>query len=124
MADVTVRTIDEMESYEGAGVPRGQFVYAGRSLGVTSLGMNVLNLPPGWKDYPEHDHAADGQEEVYVVLKGRATIEAGGTIWPLEPGTLVRVGPTQKRKIHPGPEGVTILALGGVPGKAYEPRRK
>ena len=27
----------------------------------------------------------------------------------------------QKRKIVPGPEGVTILALGGTPGKAYEP---
>jgi mannose-6-phosphate isomerase-like protein (cupin superfamily) len=86
--------------------------------------MNVLNLPPDWKDYPDHDHAGDGQEEVYIVLKGRGTLEAGGTSWALEPGTLARVGPTQKRKIRPGPEGVTILALGGVPGKAYEPRRK
>jgi hypothetical protein len=34
---------------------------------------------------------------------------------------LARVGPIQKRKIIPGDEGVTLLALGGTPGKAYEP---
>ena len=37
------------------------------------------------------------------------------------PGTLARVGAAQKRTITPGPAGVTILALGGTPGKAYEP---
>jgi hypothetical protein len=36
---------------------------------------------------------------------------------------LVRVGPDQKRKIVPGPQGVTLLALGGTPGKPYVPRR-
>jgi hypothetical protein len=33
---------------------------------------------------------------------------------------MVRVGPAVKRKIVPGAFGVTILALGGAPGKAYE----
>ncbi len=32
----------------------------------------------------------------------------------------MRVGPGVKRKIHPGPEGLQLLALGGCPGKAYE----
>jgi hypothetical protein len=36
---------------------------------------------------------------------------------------MARVGPATKRKITPGPEGVTILALGGIAGKPYEPRR-
>jgi hypothetical protein len=31
------------------------------------------------------------------------------------------VGPATHRKIHPGPEGVKILALGGIPGGVYEP---
>jgi hypothetical protein len=38
----------------------------------------------------------------------------------LEPGTMARVGAAQKRKITPGAQGVTILALGGTPGKPYE----
>jgi hypothetical protein len=32
----------------------------------------------------------------------------------------VRVGPDTKRKIHPGPDGMRLLAIGGTPGEAYE----
>jgi len=116
MADVTVKRFDELESYAG------QFLYAAKGVGVTAWGMNVLKLPPSWAKYPDHDHAADGQEEAYVVLEGSARLEAGGEVWMLESGMLVRVGANQKRKITPGPGGVTILALGGTPGKAYKPR--
>jgi uncharacterized cupin superfamily protein len=113
MPDVTVKTFDELDSYQS------QFLYAGKGLGVTAWGMNVLKLPPEWSEYPEHDHVADGQEEVYVVLEGSARLDAGGKTWKLEPGTLARVGFAQRRKITPGPRGCTLLALGGTPGKAY-----
>ena len=113
MADVTFKRFDDLESYAN------QFFYAGRGLGVTSWGMNLLRLPPNWDAYPDHDHATAGHEEVYVVLDGSARLSAGGETWDLEPGTLVRVGPAQKRKIVPGPRGATILALGGTPGKPY-----
>ncbi len=115
MADVTVKHFDDLESYQG------QFLYAGKGLGVTSFGMNLLRLPPKWAGYPEHDHAADGQEEVYIVMSGDATLQAEDESWRLEPGMLALVSATQKRKIIPGDEGVTLLALGGTPGKAYEP---
>ena len=115
MADVTVKRFDELESYGG------QFLYAGKGLGVTAWGMNVLKLPPKWADYPEHDHAKDGQEEVYLVLQGSARLQTGGESWNLHPGMLARVGSGQPRKIIPGDEGVTLLALGGTPGKAYGP---
>jgi len=118
MADVTVKRFDELESYAN------QFLYAGRGLGVTSWGMNVLKLPPNWADYPDHDHAKEGQEEAYVVLLGSARLMAGGETWELVPGMLARVGAGQKRKIIPGPAGATILALGGTPGKAYEPPQR
>ncbi|HYV86088.1 MAG TPA: hypothetical protein VFB49_09270 [Patescibacteria group bacterium] len=121
MPDVTVKRLDEIDSYQGPAGPPGQFLYAGRSLGVTAWGMNVLKLPPSWAGYPEHDHSRDGQEEVYVVLRGSARLEAAGKSWELESGMLVRVGAGQRRKIVPGGEGVTLLALGGTPGKAYEP---
>jgi mannose-6-phosphate isomerase-like protein (cupin superfamily) len=118
MADVMIKRFDDLESYGG------QFLYAGRGLSVTAWGMNILRLPANWADYPHHDHLKDGQEEVYVVLKGSATLEADGQSWKLEPGTLARVGPGQKRKITPGSKGVEILALGGTPGKAYKPSSK
>ena len=114
MADVIVKRFEELESYEG------QFLYAGKGLKVTAWGMNVLKLPPNWNDYPDHDHAGDGQEEVYVVLQGSAKLEAEGRSWDLAPGTLARVGPRQKRRIVPGDKGAVLLAIGGTPGKAYE----
>lgn len=122
MADVTVKRFDELDSYrdESSG---GAFLYAGKGLGVTAWGMNIERMPPGWAEYPEHDHAEEGQEEVYVVLEGSVTLHADGKTWELEPGSLARVGPQQKRKLVPGNAGATVLALGGTPGKAYEPRR-
>jgi mannose-6-phosphate isomerase-like protein (cupin superfamily) len=117
MPDVQVKNPDELESYGG------RFLYAGRGLGVQSFGMNLLRLPANWSDYPLHDHEKDGQEEVYVILEGSARLEADGRTWDLTRGTMARVGPATKRKITPGPEGVTILALGGIAGKPYEPRR-
>jgi mannose-6-phosphate isomerase-like protein (cupin superfamily) len=116
MADVTFKRFEELESYQG------QFRYAGRGVGVTSWGMNILQLPAGWADYPDHDHSKDRQEEVYVVIDGSARLEAGGETFSLEKGSLARVGPEQKRKIVPGPNGVTLLAIGGTPGKAYTPK--
>jgi mannose-6-phosphate isomerase-like protein (cupin superfamily) len=118
MADVTIKRVEDLESYSG----QGRFNYAGKGLGVTSWGMNILRLPAGWSDYPDHDHAKDGQEEVYIVLDGSARLHADGEDYTLEPGVLARVGPAQKRKIVPGPKGVTLLAIGGTPGKAYAPR--
>lgn len=118
MADITVKRFDELDSYQGPAGPAGQFLYAGKDLGVTAWRMNILKLPPNWPDYPEHDHNGDGQEEVYVVLQGSARLQAGEESWQLLPGMLTRVGPGQKRKIVPGAEGVTILAIGAVPGKA------
>jgi hypothetical protein len=50
-------------------------------------------------------------------------MEAGGDRVKLEKGMLVRVGPSTRRKILPGPGGITLLAIGGTPGRAYEPHR-
>ncbi len=114
MTDVTVKKIDDFDNYGG------KFFYAGKGLGVTAWGMNVERLPAGWAEFPDHDHAEQGQEEVYVVLEGDGTLYADGESWQLAPGTLARVGAGQKRRIVPGEQGVTLLALGGTPGRAYE----
>ena len=115
MGDFKLRKIDDMEAGYG-----GAFKRARADLGVTSFGMAVLDLPPNIEAYPEHDHAGDGQEEVYLVLRGGGEIEIEGERHPLDPDTMVRVGPGTSRKIWPGAEGMRVLALGGRPGKAYE----
>lgn len=121
MPDVTSLQIDQLESAQTPGVPDGLFRFAGQSLGISAFGMNVLSLPPGWDRYPEHDHADDNHEEVYVVLRGSATLHAGGQRFELVTGSFTRVGPSERRRLEPGPDGVVFIALGGTPGKPYTP---
>jgi uncharacterized cupin superfamily protein len=123
MGDVKAKTLDEIPFYKGASaIPGIKFYSAGRELGVTAWGMNVLEIDAGCTAYPEHDHLKDGQEEVYVVLRGSGTLDTGDDTTALTAGTLVRVGPSQKRKILPGPRGIAVLAIGGTPGHAYPSR--
>ncbi len=114
MADVTVKRLEEFDTIFGGGFRR---VRAG--LGVSSFGVAVMDLPPGFDRYPEHDHTGDGQEEVYTVLAGRATLTVGGTDHELEPGVFARVGPEETRKITTEDEGARVLAIGGSPGRVY-----
>jgi quercetin dioxygenase-like cupin family protein len=116
MADVTVKRLEEFDAIFGGGMRR---VRAG--LGVTSFGMQVIELPPDFSMYPSHDHSHDAQEEVYLALGGRATLQVGEEEFVLEPGVFARVGPGQKRKLITGDEGARILVLGGMPGRVYEP---
>ena len=115
MTDVTVASIEEMEPIHDGLARRAR-----ATLGVSAWGMQVFTLPPGWDGYPEHNHdetAFDpNQEEVYVPLQGSATLVPDDEEFVLEPGVMVRVGPTQRRRILPGPDGIRFLALGGRPG--------
>ena len=115
MADYTAKQIDEMEGAFGGGMKKAR-----AELGVASFGMQVIDLPPNYGDYPEHDHASDGQEEVYSVMRGSGEIDVAGERIALTPEVLVRVGPDAKRKIYSGADGLRLLALGGTPGTAYE----
>jgi mannose-6-phosphate isomerase-like protein (cupin superfamily) len=116
MGDYTAKRIGDMEA-----IYRGNFFRARAELGVESFGMQVIDMPPNATAYPEHDHGQTGQEEVYVLLRGGGEIEVDGERVPVDPETIVRVGPGARRKLWPGDEGMRVLALGGIPGKPYEP---
>ena len=116
MADVTVKRTEDFEP-----TFRGGMLKARAGLGVTSFGMQILRLPANLDRYPEHDHAHDGQEEVYSVLEGTAVLTAGGEEHQLEPGVFARVGPSESRKLATGERPPTVLVLGrrprrGLPG--------
>jgi mannose-6-phosphate isomerase-like protein (cupin superfamily) len=115
MADYTAKHINDMEAAYGGG-----FVKARAELGVTSFGMQIIRMPAGYDGYPEHDHAEDGQEEVYLALDGAGWIDIDGERVDLEKDVFVRIAAGTKRKVHSGPDGLKMLVLGGCPGKAYE----
>jgi hypothetical protein len=116
MSDYTVKRIDDMEA-----VYAGHFKRARAELGIESFGMQVIDMPSWAHQHPEHDHAHDGQEEVYLALRGDGEIEIEGERHRLDPDTMVRVGPTVRRKLWPGADGMRVLIVGGRPGRVYEP---
>lgn len=115
MSSYEVKKIDEMEAVYG-----GAFKRARAELGVESFGMQVIDLPPNYEGYPEHDHSEDGQEEVYLALRGGGEIEIEGQRFPLDGEQLARVAAGTKRKVWPGAEGIRLLIIGGVPGGLYK----
>jgi len=121
MADMTVKHVGDMES-----IFYGSFRRAGAELELASFGMNVIDFPPdaGEGVYPDHDHAEEGEEEVYLAWRGSGILTVEGEEIALDQDTAVRVGPETKRKVRSGPDGLRLLVLGGVPGEVYERRER
>src|ERR1700722_18104048 len=107
MPDYTAKRLEEMQAAFGGG-----FVKVRAELGVSAFGMQVIQLPPDYTDYPEHDHAESGQEEVFYAISGGGTIEVDGERTELDGETFVRVGPEARRKVFAGPAGLRMLVIG------------
>lgn len=115
MADYTAKRIKDMQAGFGGG-----FVKVRAELGVTAFGMQVIQLPPDYAEYPEHDHSDSAQEEVFVALAGSGWMDIDGERVELDTETVVRVGPNARRKVFAGPEGLRMLVVGGAPGEIYK----
>jgi quercetin dioxygenase-like cupin family protein len=98
----------------------GTFRMIRHELGGTGFGLNQIDLPPD-KVGGEHDESQSGQEEIYVCLSGSGKLEVDGDVVELKPGRYVLVSPDAKRRPSAGPEGLTFICVGGVPGGVYEP---
>ena len=112
MADVTFKRFEELDSYQA------QFLYAGRGLGVTSFGMNVLRAPrPATltrRDLPEAArHLAGRDRDLRRILKTHGP----PPLWGRRPGfaTLVRIILEQQVSLASARAIFRRLALGVVP---------
>lgn len=82
-------------------------------LGVAGFRVNQLELAAGAAG-PEHDHAANGQEEVYAVIAGGGVLRAGGDEITLRPGHFVYLPPDVRRQMVAGEEGLTWIGIGSA----------
>lgn len=92
--------------------------------GITSFGMTAwTGREVGVRILNEHDEADsdDQAEELYLVQSGRAAFELDGERVDAPSGTFVFVPPRVTRTAFAEEPGTTIVAIGGVRGKAYTP---
>lgn len=90
--------------------------------GITAFGINAWTArDAGDRIINEHDEdEPDGNEELYLVLHGHAVFELDGDRVDAPAGTFVFARPGVKRTAFAEEPGTTVVALGGIPGKAYE----
>jgi hypothetical protein len=94
-----------------------------RRLGIKAFGVNAYTSEKvGDWIVEEHTESSLRHEEVYLVLRGRATFTLGDETVDAPEGTLVFVSdPEVKRKAVAEEEGTTVLAVGARPGEAFTP---
>ena len=120
MSGYTVAQLDEIDEIDDGREP---FRPVRHHLGITAFGVNAWTAgAAGDRIINEHDEdEPGGNEELYLVMRGHAVFELDGERMDAPTGTLVFAQPGVKRTAFAEEPGTTIVALGGVPGEAYEP---
>jgi tetratricopeptide (TPR) repeat protein len=119
-----VATLAEMELPNPSQNNRWATVRA--HLGIEAFGVNAWTADEVGKEIiSEHDEVSNGggqHQELYVVLKGRATFTVDGEELDAGPGTFVFVrDPATKRKAVAAASDTTVLAVGAKAGEAFTP---
>ena len=114
-----VAHIDELEELP---INNGEFVWRPirRRFGITAFGTNAYTGDAGQRVIEEHSER-DNHQELYVVLRGRATFTLGDNEVDAPAGTIVFLQPDTKRGAIATEDGTAVLAVGAKPGVLFEP---
>jgi len=119
MSGYAVAHLDEIDEIDNGRCPWRPVRH---HFGITSFGVNAWTAgAAGDRIINEHDESDDGSEELYLVQQGRAVFELDGERLDAPAGTFVFAPSGVKRTAFAEEPRTTIIALGGIPGKAYEP---
>jgi uncharacterized cupin superfamily protein len=112
MADHTIVNLRELEdAAKTHGMPPGlESRFARAALGLQKSGVSLFTLAPDYKLPFAHRHR--DQEEVYLVLRGSATVVFEDDTAELGAWDAVRIPPDVARTLRAGPDGAEVLAFG------------
>ena len=88
-------------------------------LGFRAAGVNAWRADTGGQLMPPHEEDS-GNEELYVVVSGRATFTVGEESADAPAGTLVFVPPLVHRSAVAAEDGTIVFVVGGSVGEAFE----
>ena len=122
MSGYMVAHLDEIDEVDDGRCPMRPVRH---HFGITAFGVNTWTArAAGDRIINEHDESEpDSNEELYLVLRGRAVFELDGERVVAPVGTLVFARPGVKRTAFAEEPETTIIALGGTPGKGVRARR-
>jgi mannose-6-phosphate isomerase-like protein (cupin superfamily) len=91
-----------------------------RHFGITSFGANASEAPEGEPLIVPHDETQYGQEELYLLLRGRARFVCDGEELELREGDVLYCRPHVHREAIALETPTLLFLVGGLPGKPYE----
>jgi mannose-6-phosphate isomerase-like protein (cupin superfamily) len=117
----------ELEDTVGGRAPGLEGRFARKHLDSRDLGVSHWRYAPNFRAPFAHRHKE--QEEAYVVVAGGGEMLVDGEVIELKLWDVVRVAPEATRAFAAGPEGLTLIAVGGpkpeggdgMPGEANWP---
>jgi tetratricopeptide (TPR) repeat protein len=111
----TILTLDEVEraSHKGCSL-----IPVRHALGFRPAGVNAWIADTGGQLIPPHEEDS-GNEELYVVVRGRASFTVGNETADAPAGTFVFVPPEVFRSAAAEEDGTIVFAVGGTVGEAF-----
>ena len=90
--------------------------------GIEAFGVNACEAAAGEELVVPHEEVSfGGQEELYAVVRGRARFVCDGEEMELGVGELLYLPPEVQRAGTALETPTTVLMIGGVAGKPFEP---
>ena len=111
----TILSLDEVETASHRG---SNLIPVRHELGFRPAGVNAWIADTGGQLIPPHEEDS-GNEELYVVVSGRATFTVGDETADVPAGTLVFVPPQVHRSAIAAEDGTIVFVVGGTVGEAF-----
>lgn len=113
----TVLSLDEIETAKHRG---NTLIPVRPTLGFRAAGVNAWMGDSGEQLVPPHEED-DDNEELYVVVRGRATFTVGEEEAEAPAGTIVFLPPGDFRTAVATEDGTIVFVVGGKVGEAFNP---
>jgi tetratricopeptide (TPR) repeat protein len=111
----TILTLDEVETAAHRG---SNLIPVRHTLGFRPAGVNAWIADKGGQLMPPHEEDS-GNEELYAVVRGRATFTVGDETADAPAGTLVFVPPLVHRAATAEEDDTIVFVVGGTVGEAF-----
>ena len=109
MSNYAVKNLMEIEP---TGDPSSvEFRFSRKYLDSEQLGVTHERIAPGHSAGDGHSHEV--QEEAYVVVEGSGVIKLDDERVEIKQWDVIRVAPEVVRGFDAGPDGLTLIAVGG-----------
>jgi len=116
-AGYEILTLDEVETANHRG---SNLIPVRHLLGYRPAGVNAWIADAGGQLIPPHEEDS-GNEELYVVVRGRASFVVGDETQDAPSGSLIFVPPLAHRTATAEEDGTLVFVVGATVGEAFHP---